>query len=90
MTCQGGKLGYADIWYLQRGHTLQSTDGPVTPDVLRSARPFRDEPTEVLTTALDLANNHAAQAARFQPDAPGQLPAVVDLFRTELQHRGEL
>jgi hypothetical protein len=55
-----------------------------------TGRPFADEPTEVLTTALDLAATHAAQAARFRPDAPGELPAVADLFRTELQHRGEL
>jgi hypothetical protein len=34
MDCQGGKLGYSDIWYLQRGHTLSSADGPVTPDAL--------------------------------------------------------
>ncbi|MET7688028.1 hypothetical protein ABZT06_08605 [Streptomyces sp. NPDC005483] len=36
MDCQGGKLGYSDIWYLQRGHTLSSADGPVTPDVLKT------------------------------------------------------
>ncbi|NUS22710.1 MAG: hypothetical protein HOV92_00580 [Streptomyces sp.] len=54
-------------------------------------RPFVDEPTEVLQTALGLAATHARQAARFRPDAPGgELPAVVDLFRTELQYRGEL
>lgn len=54
-------------------------------------RPFRDEPTEVLQTALGLATTHADQAARFRPAQPGdELPAVVGLFRTELQHRGEL
>ncbi len=54
-------------------------------------RPFRDEPTEVLQTALDLASTHARQSARFQPvQADDELPAVVDLFRTELRHRGEL
>jgi len=56
-----------------------------------TARPFAEEPSEVLRTALDLAATHARQAARFRPEAPGdELPAVVDLFRTELQHRGEL
>ena len=57
-----------------------------TPD-----RPFRAEPTEVLHAALDLARTHAKQAARFNPtrqDSP--LPDVADLFRDELQHRGEL
>ena len=56
-----------------------------------TARPFADEPTEVLRTALDLASTHARQVARFAQSQPDdQLPAVVDLFRTELQHRGEL
>lgn len=54
-------------------------------------RPFRDEPTEVLQAALDLASAHADQAARFRPAQPGdELPAVVGIFRAELQHRGEL
>ncbi len=54
-------------------------------------RPFADESTEVIETALGLASEHAAQAARFRPTQPGdELPAVVDLFCTELQHRGEL
>ncbi|MET9909742.1 hypothetical protein ABZZ74_23555 [Streptomyces sp. NPDC006476] len=54
-------------------------------------RPFADEPTEVLQTALDLAATHARQAVCFRPEAPGdELPAVVDLFRAELQYRGEL
>lgn len=34
MTCHGGTLGYSDIWHLQRGHSLSSKDGPVTPDIL--------------------------------------------------------
>ncbi|MFI5473164.1 hypothetical protein ACIA6D_23355 [Streptomyces cacaoi] len=51
-------------------------------------RPFREEPTEVLETALDLAAEHARQAARFRPPRPDDaLPAVADLFRDELQHR---
>jgi hypothetical protein len=53
-------------------------------------RPFRDEPADVLHTALDLAATHAAQAARFSPDADSPQSAIADLFRTELQHRGEL
>lgn len=54
-------------------------------------RLFADEPTEVLHAALDLADTHARQAACFRPETPGDpLPAVVDLFRAELQQRGEL
>ncbi|MET8694759.1 hypothetical protein ABZV65_19700 [Streptomyces bauhiniae] len=54
-------------------------------------RPFRDEPSEVLHTALALATTHATQAARFRPQEPDEaLPSVVALFRSELQHRGEL
>ena len=54
-------------------------------------RPFRDEPTEVLHAALDLATVHARQAARFRPPQPDdELPAAAGLFRAELQHRGEL
>jgi hypothetical protein len=53
-------------------------------------RPFADEPTEVLRTALDLAIAHTWQAARFRPAKDGDaLPAVVDLFRTELQQRSQ-
>lgn len=56
-----------------------------------TTRLFADETTKVLWTALDLANTHAGQAARFRPETPGDpLPAVVDLFRAELQQRGEL
>ena len=36
MTCQGGTLGYADIWYLQQGHTLMSTEGEISPEVLKT------------------------------------------------------
>jgi len=37
MNCQGGTLGYADVWYLQHGHTLMSVDGVVSPEALRMA-----------------------------------------------------
>lgn len=63
----------------------------VWPAVATVDRPFANEPTEVLRTALNLASTHASQAARFALARPDdQLPAVADLFRTELQHRGEL
>ncbi|MEY9995849.1 hypothetical protein ABIE67_007881 [Streptomyces sp. V4I8] len=53
-------------------------------------RPFRDEPTEVLRAAHGLAATHARHAARFNPDADSPQSAAADLFRDELQHRGEL
>ncbi|MFD4912811.1 hypothetical protein ACFWNR_06265 [Streptomyces virginiae] len=35
MSCQGGPLGYADVWYLQRGHSVRGpADALITPDVL--------------------------------------------------------
>lgn len=37
MDCQGGTLGYSDVWYLQRGHSLSSANGVITPDVLKTA-----------------------------------------------------
>lgn len=55
-----------------------------------TARPFAEEPVEVLRAALSLASAHARQAARFSSDADNPPSAVADLFRTELQHRGEL
>jgi hypothetical protein len=60
-------------------------------DQTTDERPFRDESTEVLRAAYGLASTHAKQAARFNPTSPdGRLPAVADVFRNELQHRGEL
>lgn len=34
MTCQGGTLGYADIWYLQHGQELVSAEGVISPQTL--------------------------------------------------------
>lgn len=39
MSCQGGPLGYTDVWYLQQGTPLFGMDGStITPDIL-SAQP---------------------------------------------------
>jgi len=35
MTCQGGTLGYADIWYLQHGHVLVGEDGTIAPGAVQ-------------------------------------------------------
>lgn len=71
-------------------HHLQETRMTDTTDP-QTERPFADEPTEVLHAALDLASVHARQAARFSPPHQDDaLPAVVGIFRNELQHRGEL
>ena len=38
MHCQGGALGYTDVYYLQRGHTVIGPGGRlITPDVLKLA-----------------------------------------------------
>ncbi|MFE4691230.1 hypothetical protein ACFRH6_14370 [Streptomyces sp. NPDC056749] len=38
MHCQGGALGYTDVYYLQRGHTVSAPNGQkITPDVLKLA-----------------------------------------------------
>ncbi|MFF3848025.1 hypothetical protein [Streptomyces sp. NPDC002328] len=50
MDCQGGTLGYADIWHLRHGRTLRGVNGEtITPDVLAEAygqprRTIRQEP----------------------------------------------
>jgi hypothetical protein len=37
MDCQGGPLGYSDIWYLQRGYNLRGVNGEkITPEMLRT------------------------------------------------------
>ncbi|QTD97013.1 hypothetical protein [Streptomyces cyanogenus] len=80
----------------QRRPPLQQSGAAGTPnlpdhlELIVNDRPFRDEPTEVLQAALDLANTHAQQAARFRPTQPDDaLPAVAGLFQAELQHRGD-
>jgi hypothetical protein len=85
--------GHLTVQELRRMAVDALTAAPAAPvtEPTDTDRPFADEPTEVLQTSLDLASTHARQAARFRPEAPGdELPAVVGLFRNELQHRGEL
>lgn len=46
MDCQGGALGYSDIWHLQQGRSLQGANGETTtPDVLA------EQPTAVVPSA---------------------------------------
>jgi hypothetical protein len=67
MDCQGGTLGYSDIWYLQRGHSLSSAAGPVTPDILGVPAPSMTvEEAEARLAPLEdavRADRHARQAA---------------------------
>lgn len=61
MDCQGGTLGYGDVWHLQRGHTLQSASGPITPDALKpqpAAAPARPAPA----TGRDMLRERIAEA----------------------------
>lgn len=36
MTCQGGTLGYADVWYSQHGHLLVGEDGEIAPEAVKT------------------------------------------------------
>ncbi|WP_322500837.1 hypothetical protein TR631_12585 [Streptomyces rochei] len=56
-----------------------------------SGRPFRDEPTEVLETALTLVGADAQHYARTGPKKQEDaLHTIADHLLTELQHRGDL
>ncbi|MEU5596628.1 hypothetical protein [Streptomyces sp. NPDC020298] len=47
LDCQGGTLGYSDVWFLQRGQSLQGADGRViTPHVLKAASAAVSPPTD--------------------------------------------
>ncbi|MCX4778138.1 hypothetical protein [Streptomyces sp. NBC_01264] len=76
MNCQGGTLGYADLWYLQQGRNLTGTDGEtITPDVLI------DQPEgPVVPTLRDRAIDAVGQAlndANYWLPVEGR-PVVVD------------
>lgn len=65
MTCQGGDLGYADLYYLQQGHSLVRGNRIITPDVLLSGKDdgerlvgYRARVADTLLRCLD----HAPQA----------------------------
>ncbi|MHC3474674.1 hypothetical protein ACYF6T_39105 [Streptomyces sp. 7R007] len=41
MDCQGGKLGYSDVWHLRQGRSLRGADGEtITQDVLAEPQPI--------------------------------------------------
>jgi hypothetical protein len=59
MDCQGGKLGYSDVWHLKRGHTLQSSNGPITPDALKTdAAPAVQAPAADRAVPTDRVDGH--------------------------------
>lgn len=88
MTCQGGTLGYADIWYLQHGHSLMSADGVISSEVLKavSPRPAVAEPVPVDRAALlrEVADEcdkaGAAYTARAQNEHAGAAFALMETF----------
>lgn len=75
MTCQGGTLGYSDIWYLQHGHSLASPDGVISPEVLlveprgpQVAPLLSESERKFLAFALDLAFNEMVSSDGFTDD----------------------
>jgi hypothetical protein len=57
MDCQGGSLGYSDVWNLQRGQSLQGVSGEViTPDVLKTAPAVVSPPAGWAAVLLEAAN----------------------------------
>lgn len=73
MDCQGGHFGYSDIWHLQRGRTLSSANGPVTPDVLTTHKlpavpsaPAATDPELTAEEARGLADDLGLQLYRAQ------------------------
>lgn len=68
MTCQGGPYGYADLWYLQQGRSIQGADGKtITPDLLtaepqparHTADTINDDDLDQLYVALEEARSWA-------------------------------
>jgi hypothetical protein len=77
LTCQGGPLGYTDIWYLQRGHTLSGANGEkITPDVLKTPPAAR--------TARWEAAAHAA-GREVDRNALAVYMAVADAEQAEMR-----
>jgi hypothetical protein len=72
MTCQGGALGYGDIWYLQRGHSLSSANGVITPEVLATT----PTPSAAAPSAPD---DRAALLQRIAKAVQGVLPMSSSL-----------
>lgn len=76
MTCQGGTLGYADVWYLQHGHTLLGEDGTIAPAVFETgvasvgfpSGPDISPPPSAVVSA-DRATLRAAVAEVLRPHA---------------------
>jgi hypothetical protein len=50
MTCQGGTLGYADLWYLQHGHVLVGEDGEIAPAAVEPGVASVGFPSEAAVT----------------------------------------
>lgn len=61
MDCRGGTLGYADIWYLQHGHSLIGVDGAISPEVLKTS-PAPVAPAGELRAAVEKLRKLATQA----------------------------
>ncbi|MGP3684121.1 hypothetical protein ACTVZO_05305 [Streptomyces sp. IBSNAI002] len=76
MDCQGGTLGYADIWYLQRGSSVRGKDSKlIRPTVLLTPPPA---PRRRLTELEHDAAWHAVEGTACEEGAdPGTVLAAV-------------
>jgi hypothetical protein len=79
MTCQGGTLGYSDIWYLQRGHTVSTPDGEISPEVLTAApsAPADQNLRDRIRRAICEAEGFAWDTDMLEPDEYGEVADAV-------------
>lgn len=91
MTCQGGTLGYADVWYLQHGHTLLGEDGTIAPAVFEtgvasvgfpSGPDISPPPSAVVSADRATLRNRIAEAL-YTHNHPGWAIGYSDLDRDE-------
>lgn len=78
MTCQGGTLGYSDIWYLQQGHSLSSADGVISPEVLTVGPVAVGFPSESAVAAAPAAVPPAADQAALRDRIDTELHGVLN------------
>lgn len=79
MNCQGGTLGYSDIWYLQHGHSLMTADGVVSPEALKTTPvcgTTDQQPTPPPTEPCDEHGAHC-RTADWTPRGTDQQPVTA-------------
>jgi hypothetical protein len=94
MTCQGGPLGYADIWYLQQGHSLGSEDGVISPEVLTTGPASVGFPSQAdaVPAGQAPATDGDAEVARLHDDllaSKAEIAKLRDLLGKENQRAND-